>query len=454
MKIKLTVVIIFLLTTFASAQSEFGFLNGFPKEETGRFQGGLGLSWIDGKPHFTFRLTPDIAFGKWGIGLDLNLEFDSDGKLRDENFKTASDYLSIIRYVRYGQKKDNVFARIGALDYYTLGQGNIIYNYSNSPSFDNRKTGFAFDLDFDKAGFETMYSDFTSGGVLGIRGYVRPFKFDAGMSKIPILNTIELGLSFAGDFNSNAAVFSGRKDANGNFEAVKKDESLSMLGVDLGIPIVRQDILNLDLYLNYTKINNFGSGINSGFIMGLNGLGLLNVSVKFERRWNEGKYLPGYFGPLYEIERFSYDSSTGIPMTKAQQLDGITTSDNGWFGGLNAVVLNTFTITGSYERLDKTPNSGRLLLASDISPKGSQYVIRAGYEKYGIQSESEVFTTDDRSHLYVEAGYKPMEYLLVSLVYHWTFTPLRDANDNVIGYEPQKRIEPRVTFVYPFNVGK
>jgi hypothetical protein len=43
--------------------------------------------------------------------------------------------------------------------------------------------------------------------------------------------------------------------------------------------------------------------------------------------------------------------------------------------------------------------------------------------------------------------------MVVSLVYHWTFTPTRDADDNIIGYEPQKRIEPRIYFVIPFGLG-
>ncbi|MBK6682496.1 MAG: hypothetical protein IPG53_22110 [Ignavibacteriales bacterium] len=105
----------------------------------GNISGGAGLVWINDKPHYAIRLTPDIGFAKFGVGLDLNLEFTPDGKLRDENYKTASQVLSIIRYVRYGKKNDDVYARIGAMDYYTLGQGNLLYNYNNSTSFDNRK---------------------------------------------------------------------------------------------------------------------------------------------------------------------------------------------------------------------------------------------------------------------------------------------------------------------------
>ncbi|MFO7444761.1 MAG: hypothetical protein R6W90_00265 [Ignavibacteriaceae bacterium] len=64
-----------------------------------------------------------------------------------------------------------------------------------------------------------------------------------------------------------------------------------------------------------------------------------------------------------------------------------------------------------------------------------------------------MFTLDDRSYLFTELGYKPMPYLLVSMVYSWTFTPVRGANDDVISYEPQRRIEPRISFIFPFDFG-
>jgi hypothetical protein len=44
-----------------------------------------------------------------------------------------------------------------------------------------------------------------------------------------------------------------------------------------------------------------------------------------------------------------------------------------------------------------------------------------------------------------------MEYILVSIIYNWTFAPVRDDNRNIISYEPQKRIEPRISFIYPFR---
>ena len=117
--------------------------------------GGFGVSMIDGDPYYTFRFRPEIAIGNFGAGLDLNLEFDQEGNLRKENFLTTSDYLSIIRYLRWGRKHDPLYIRVGALDYATLGYGNIMYLYNNSPSFDARTIGIVADVDMETWGIET-----------------------------------------------------------------------------------------------------------------------------------------------------------------------------------------------------------------------------------------------------------------------------------------------------------
>ena len=90
-------------------------------------------------------------------------------------------------------------------------------------------------------------------------------------------------------------------------------------------------------------------------------------------------------------------------------------------------------------------------MQSEIAPEEAPFVLRAGYDKINIRNEKDIFTLDDRSYLFTEVGYKPYPFMVVSLVYNWTFTPVRDADDNIVGYEPQKRIEPRVYFVIPFS---
>lgn len=425
----------------------------YPLPNQGEIAGGFGLTWIDNQPFYSFRINPEISFANFGVGLDLNLQFDSKGKLRKENFNETSDYLSIIRYIRYGQKMEPIYVKVGAIDYYTLGHGTILHRYNNSPSFDTRKIGLVTDLDFEKFGFESMYSDFSQGGVLGFRGYVRPLQF-TDLSSIPVIGNFEFGISFAGDFNENAPIILASKNPLTNELVIsKKENTLTVFGFDFGFPIVNTSTFNLKFYTDYVKFSEYGDGAATGLIANLNGLGIVNASAKLERRWNSDKFIPSYFNSLYEIERFRIDDRTNSAVSKIQQLKYATDPENGFFGELGISIMNLFQIVGSFEKLDKAPRSGILHLSTDISPKDASFVARAGYDKLYIEDGKDVFTLDDRSYLFVEAGYKPYPFVLVSLIYNWTFTPVRDKDDNVIGFEPQKKIEPRVSFIYPFDIG-
>ena len=446
MKSLCTIFFIFLFSLLS-----FGQWDKYPRPDEGNISGGLGLIWIDGKPHYRISFRPEISFSEIGVGLDLNLDFDSEGKLRKENFNEASDYLSIIRYVRYGLKNDPVFIKVGALDYYTLGHGSIMQHYNNSPAYDNRRIGLVADIDFGKFGVESIYGSFSPLGVFAIRGYVRPLQFTTA-AEIPIIGNLEVGASFASDFNKDAGIINGNYDhVKQEFNVTEDEGAISIIGIDIGLPLLNSSIADITLYTDYSKIINFGSGVAVGVKFDFNASVLLQISAKLERRFNNGKYIPSYFNSFHEIQRFNLDSSSAVFTSKAQMLNSITENRNGFYGDLLVRVLNLFDIYGSYQRLDKESKSGELNLRTAIEPEGAPFVLRAGYDKINIQDEKDLFTLNDRSYLFTEVGYKPVEYLLVSIVYSWTYTPVRGSDDRIIGFEPQKRIEPRVSFIYPFK---
>lgn len=445
---KLTLLLFIILSFSMNAQ----FTNNLPNQ--GYFGGGLGLTWIDGKPHYNIRLFPEIAFSNIGIGLDLNMEFNSDGNIRTENFNEFSDYLSIIRYFRYGQKHDPVYVRLGALDYASLGHGSIIYMYNNSPSYDKRRNGLEFDIDFGLFGFESVYSSFGESGLFGIRGYTRPLQFTE-LKNVPILGNLEVGATYATDFHEYADVTAIQHDPVANtYSPMIDNGNMAIWGLDLGLPILRAKILNVDVYYDYVKIVDYGDGSAVGVKLDFNGLGLVDVTTKFERRINSEQYMPSYFNSLYEIERYNLDTTSGTFRSKAITLANSGGGGNGYYGELRVSIINTFDIIGTYQRLDNDSKSGILHLSTNIAPESAPFVARAGYDKINIQSDKDVFTLDDRSYLFAEVGYKPIPYVLVSMIYHWTFTPERDMDDNIIGYVPQKKIEPRVSFIYPFDIGR
>ncbi|MBK7228996.1 MAG: hypothetical protein IPH97_09050 [Ignavibacteriales bacterium] len=440
----LFLIVVFSLPSFAQWDK-------YPRPDEGNFNGGMGINWIDGKPHYRVSFRPEISFSQVGIGLDLNLDFDPEGKLRTENFNEASDYLSIIRYIRYGLKNDPVFIKVGALDYYTLGHGSIMQHFNNSPTYDNRRIGLVVDMDLGKFGIESIMGSFSPAGVFGVRGYVRPLQLTSA-SDIPIISNLEVGASYVTDLNEDAGVIAGNYiHADEEFKVTSDTGAISIVGFDIGLPLLNSSVTDITLYADYSKIINFGSGVATGVMFDFNLSTLLNISAKLERRFNSGKYIPAYFNSLHEIERFKVDSSKGTFVSKALALNSITENMNGFYGDLLVRVLNLFDIYGSYQRLDKESKSGILNLRTAIEPESAPFVLRAGYDKINIQSEKDLFKLDDRSYLFTEVGYKPVEYILVSIVYSWTYTPVRGNDDRIIAFEPQKRIEPRVSFIYPFK---
>jgi hypothetical protein len=405
--------------------------------------GGLGMTIIDGKPYYLFHLFPELSFGKIGIGLDLNIRVGEDGKIRNEDFKDFYSYLRLIRYIRYGQKNEPFYARLGTLDYSRLGHGYIMYMYRNSASYDLRKVGIELDADFQKIGFESMYSDVGGGGVLGLRGYVRPLQFTDAAS-IPIIGGLETGVTLASDFNGNANRTWG--DALGTTRLAEGGGALSVVGFDVGLPLLSHEIIRSTLYADYAKILSYGSGAAVGVSLGLRGLGIFTVDAKYERRFVGERFVPSYFDAFYERERYQVIDTTRF-MSKAQVLRNAPAYD-GYFGEVFISLLNTFNIIGGYQSPVGVKNAGTLHMEMQTSTALPGILLAGGYDKRNIGS---IFKLDNNSLLYAQVGYKPLPYLVVSTLYQWTWTEVRDEKSgDIVGFEPQKRIEPRVEFVVTF----
>jgi len=416
----------------------------------GVVKGGVGMTWIDGEAYYLVSLAPEIAFGKWGVGLDLNLHVSSkDQKIRKADFDETYDYIRIIRYIRYGTKGEEIYARVGSLDYARLGHGFILYNYKNSPSFDNRKVGAEFDLDFGKWGMETVYGDFAGASVLGMRGYTRPLQFTPAAS-IPVIGNVEVGATFASDVRKDARDTGIVIRANGaSFDTTTYDAgSMSIIGIDLGLPLFKLPVADATLYLDYAKIFNYGSGFATGIDFNFSALGMIKIFTKFERRFGQtDKFIPAYFDAFYELERYQY--TPGNFQSKAKTLEQTISPGPGYFGSLLVDVLGTIQMEGSYQKLDLHPTSGILHIGTNTGSKIPLISLSAGYDKKYIKNNKDVFTLDERSLLYAEIGYKPYPFMIVSTLYTWTFAPEKDSDGNVTGYKPQKRITPKVSFVFP-----
>ncbi|OGU70218.1 MAG: hypothetical protein A3G43_07550 [Ignavibacteria bacterium RIFCSPLOWO2_12_FULL_56_21] len=401
---------------------------------------GFGATFIDGKTYYLVNIAPEVAFGNLGVGLDLNLRVGTDGTIRKEDYDESYDYFRMVRYVRWAQKGDPFYIRLGQLDYSRLGHGSIVYNYRNSASVDLRKVGLELDVNFESFGAEMLYSDLARASVLGMRGYIKPLKFTS-LAKVPVINNFEIGATYATDVDKNA-----HKLYNFTTGQVTDNSSISIVGIDLGLPVISYKIFKSSLYFDYVTIMDYGTGAVAGIDMHFSGLGLVTISGKYERRFLGDQFLPSYFDALYERERYVPDSVTFE--SKAMALRDAK-SQEGYYGEVVMSVLGTFHLIGGYYQAPLgVKNRGTMhfqLLTGDIIP-----VIQfsAGYDKRNVGS---VFKLDNNSILSAEVGYKPYPFMMVSTLYQWTFKEKKEEpSGRVIGYEQQRRIEPKVSFIFNF----
>ena len=112
---------------------------------------GIGVQTFNGTDEpgtwQSLSLTPDISFGKLGVGLDLTLNYNFSGGsgssfvVRRADWwpsgavtlqSVAAIYLPKIAYVRWGLKGDDLFLKLGSFNDATLGDGFIMGDYNNT----------------------------------------------------------------------------------------------------------------------------------------------------------------------------------------------------------------------------------------------------------------------------------------------------------------------------------
>ncbi|MDZ7260732.1 MAG: hypothetical protein ONB05_01240 [candidate division KSB1 bacterium] len=421
-----------LITVFCLLTTGLAFSQGLgPMPGNGSVAGGLGLTAIDDETYFTINFRPELALGKFGIGLNIDLLYNTQtGHIRTKDWNEDYDYLRLIRYVRYGHKKDKFYTQVGALDAARLGHGFIMNFYTNQASYDQRKIGLALDWDLDYGGFETVTSNLGRLEVIGGRGYVRPLK---PFIPIPIIKNLAFGYTYVVDTDPDA--YRGTND------------DVQAWGLDAELPLVNIPMFYSGLYYDYAKITDFGSGQAYGIEASLKGVaGLFQITAKLERRLLGEKFLPSYFGAFYEVEKYNISKTDTV--RKTDYLSKIAEDTKGVYGELVGHVLNTIQIVGSFQRLDDTPHSGILHVVAEVPDAVPKIAARATYDKAGIEKVKDLSVDDSIAR--VGLGYKLKPWLLVYMDYIYSF----DKDEETGKIKTQRRIQPSVSIVYNFPLGQ
>lgn len=412
----LTFVMLFLFSFSLHAQ---GFGEGMGGNQVSM---PVGFTVIGGKTYISMRLQPELAFGKFGVGLDVPLTFSTSGKFRTDEYKGGVGALRVIRYVRYGVKhQDPVYVRVGDITGTSLGYGLIMYNFTNAVSFDKRKIGANVDLNYDlRFGLEAVYSDFNKFSILGLRPYVRPLK----TSDIPILKTTEFGVTYITDRDKDALY------------------DITEVGADVGMSVVETSFLKVTPYMEYATIlkNNklaqyakdsttasYDAG--RGFAMGVNFklnfiADVFNMDVKVERRFYSDNFLPQYFDATYEIGKISGPpKAMGLLTSKGVQ---------GTYGELLANLIGKVQVIGGMSIPDNMKSSKSALVhlgmaAPDLIPK---VTISGSYDKSNLGKLGDAFKLDQRSIAHMILAYQAYQtgpfIVQTGVDYKWTFVEKKD----------------------------
>lgn len=409
--------------------------------------GVFGAVTIDGKNYQQIGLRPELQLWKFGIGLDISVLLDEDGKVREEDWDDKEDYIDKIYYVRYGKRGEPFYFQYGGLESTTLGYGTLINGYTNMLEYPTYKRQ---GLDI---GFETRY--------MGMQAIVNDFKELQGKNRAVMgggriylkpFSRLQIGGSVAGDLNEYKGLrdtdddgypdevdaypendsfvteieyynshgipgtattgVTGTLVAAGLLSPIERDDLVdygnqrSRTGFwagDAGLRLINGDFVKFDIYTQYARSMNTGGW---GFTAPGVKLSFGNVlEIYGDYRQQSEDFIFGYYNDTYDLERAKYVDEGVAPAvrlvahTKKEKLEAAEKL-KGYFGGAKLNFFNIFTGKAEYqdmrwgekEKEDKSVR-GELVFNRELVPvisKAKAYYVQNNVEKLEWKTESTV----------------------------------------------------------------
>src|SRR6202022_3408720 len=203
-----------------------------------------------------------------GLGLPLHLLVSNDastgtreskaydGLVRRRDFDQFENYLRVVRYVRYGQKRDELYVLAGQHWGSSIGHGTLVNRYNNTLNLDRAKLGLALDVNTIWFGVETLADSLVNPALLASRAYVRP------LGDMPILHGWAVGATVAVDRTAPRALAtttsaSGQTvlqaDEHGA-PVVARGEATYAVGIDTEFEGGHNSILSLTPYVDLNRL--------------------------------------------------------------------------------------------------------------------------------------------------------------------------------------------------------
>jgi hypothetical protein len=226
--------------------------------------GVLGNILVDGTYYSQIRLRPEVAFWKLGIGMDIDLLFDSEGRLRRKGWESWQDILSKIFYVRFSDRQDSLYFKVGCIPDYTLGHGLIFDDYSNMLRYPEVKPIGAYigaNTNAYGFGFEFYTHDITKNEIIAARSTLKPLQ----ALGIPFLRNLMIGANLGADRNPQGKYPDSDDDGYPDVYDKFPEDNQSWLDTDDdGVPDNRDIDLNGNSVLDHPDLNPYVESVFPG----------------------------------------------------------------------------------------------------------------------------------------------------------------------------------------------
>ncbi|MBS1514189.1 MAG: hypothetical protein JSS63_04130 [Bacteroidetes bacterium] len=423
------------------------------------FETGLGLTSVDSTNFYLFNAFPSYTTKDETFQAKLNipLRFATKGfDFRKDDYKTGTQVLSALNLAYNYVSYDRSFGLTGnfrEVKEQSMGKGSIMYQYNNSTSYEDRKGGVDLSMAIQGSSINFLLADITKGGVVGADFNLELMTLLGEKNSrldIPVLKHFFLGFNYGGDFNEKAGI----TKIDSLTGAIREDKgAMHIIDTYAQMRLFDEPNFNIELYGDYSKIMKFGSNFMAGLDFNFTSkAGSLSLSA--QRRFQQGKYLPTYFDAFYETDRFQdIVGSNGrhILNSKAALLDSLEELQGSTLAQAFGEIGKQLYVLGAYQKIDKGGFGGEIYLVAALPKAIEKTSIYGGYYKRNIQDASEIFTLNQDAYFFGRLDYLLNDFMVFSLSYQQTFAPVRDAQNNIVDFTPQKRFQPELNFILPLG---
>jgi len=296
--------------------------------------GDLGLGGYGGSLMSTLQTGLDIREGNLALGFFGRVRFVFDGDderlVRSRDYDEVSDYVHIVRYLRYYRRFGKTAVEIhgGEILGYTLGHGTLLRDYSNIADPDHLHCGFRVAIEHPRWEVDALLDNLVRPSVVGGRLGVRPFESLKGL-------TVAASLLFDPRAPRRVRLdHAGMRAVDEAANLQTEDELLTLMGLDIewrfGDRYRGQVVPYADFNSSFR-----GVGLHVGTLgylpVGDSGL---ELSGQLEYRLTGGGYAPSPFSTFYDVERFQSSLNYAQSLSESPAFDTqLANVERGVFGG-------------------------------------------------------------------------------------------------------------------------